>query len=343
MALTHEAKGTSRFRRAAVALIAFVLISAVFYAIFQHSIYWRIKPLIEFIAQVPLSNIRVCICASQREVEFRRNDGLRIRGSLYGQISDRGQPTLLILHGNTPLGRKLALYEVLADKLRERGYLVLTIDLAGSGESDDPLTLGTLEALGTDKDVYAAVDYLKSLQREESSETYSIHVIGHSGGATPALSAGIEHPDIKTITAIGPPRRVSELLSLPRWREYYWRRMQLKGHQVYGRALPGWFTQELWLKMALENDMVQHIDYFANANHKPVLLLDGGLESEEDKLFLRAYYHRITQPKRYITIPKSDHYSNTIAFLRLNLYDKDVVDHTVAEIDRWVATARVKY
>jgi pimeloyl-ACP methyl ester carboxylesterase len=350
MALIHKAREASGSRRAVVALIALVVIGAAGYWIFQHSIYWRIKPLIEFIGQVPFSHMRTCLCTPQREVEFRRDDGLRIRGSLYGHISDHGQPTLLILHGNTPLGRKLALYEILADKLAKRGYLVLTIDRAGSGESDDPFTLGTVEALDAKKDVYAAVDYLRSLQRPESFERYGVHVIAHSGGAIAALSAGIKHPDIKTITLIGPPRRDSELLSLQRWRDYYWHRMQARWQKVYGHSLPAWFTQESYVQWALNNDMVKYVDYFASAKHKPLLLLDGGLESEEDRRFLRDYYHRITQPKRYVTIPSADHYSNTTTFhaglralipFRLDLYDKDVVDRTVAEIGRWIDSASI--
>jgi pimeloyl-ACP methyl ester carboxylesterase len=335
MNLRHKVKETSSVR-VTVAVIAFLLISAAGYAIFQHSIYWRIKPLIEFIAQVPVSNIRVCICAPQREVEFRRDDDLRIRGSLYGHISARGQPTLLIIHGNTPLGRKLALYEVLAEKLAERGYLTLTIDRAGSGESDDPFKLGRAVVLDMNKDVYAAIDYLRSLQHAEALQAFGVHVIGHSGGAAPALSAGIKHPDIRTITAIGPPRRIRELFSEPRWRDYYWQRMQKSWKKVYGYSLPAWFTKAMWLERILDNDMVEHIQYFSSTNHKPLLLIDGGLESEDDRIFLQDYYAKITDPKSYVTIPKSDHYANTTAFLQFNLYDHTVVNETVVEINQWI-------
>jgi hypothetical protein len=43
--------------------------------------------------------------------------------------------------------------------------------------------------------------------------------------------------------------------------------------------------------------------YLANLGHKPLLLMDGEREREEDRSYLAAYYGRNAEPKRYVTVP----------------------------------------
>ena len=138
-----------------------------------------------------------------RDFKLKREDGLEIGASVYGTKEEGVKPGIILLHGNTPLGRKLAFYRVLSTKLAARGYIVLSIDFAGFGESGDPFQFNTVEALDQIKEVSAALNYLKSLRNLDKDKIY---LIGHSGGAQTAIIFGTRDNDIKKIVAIGPPR-----------------------------------------------------------------------------------------------------------------------------------------
>ena len=91
-----------------------------------------------FIKNASLRDMRACLCGPQRNVVIERPDGLRISASLYETHDASEFPAVLLIHGNIPDGRNFHVYKVLASKLADRGYRVLTIDIPGYGESDDP-------------------------------------------------------------------------------------------------------------------------------------------------------------------------------------------------------------
>ncbi len=286
-----------------------------------------------------LLDLRVCRCGPEVDVRFQRDDGLTIAGSLYGVGDSQERPAILLLHGNTPRGRNLPLYKVLGRKLSDRGYLVLAIDTAGFGESGDPFSFGTLEALDDAKDVHAALSYLKSL---DSVQLSRIYIVAHSGGAIGGFVAGIEDGDVKGIAAIGPPRRASERQQDPADADYWWDRAKRTRREVYDSEFPSWWTKEAMVEYRRSSDsnMDNHLGYFSTAGHKPLLLIDGELESEADKDYLREYYESIVEPRKYVTIPGSDHYANSRhnelgAFVR---YDRKTITATVSEIDRWIGS-----
>lgn len=310
-----------------------LVIITISYTIFHQHMPWRMKLLVNVFLNASLSDLRICLCLPEREIELSRGDGLRIRGSLYLSVVGKQHAGILFLHGNTPQGRKLPMYRVIAKKLQERGYSVLAIDFAGFGESENPFSLNSEAALNNDQDTVAAIEYLKKLPNIDQQRLY---IIGHSMGATSALSVGISEPQIKAIIVIGPPRRLTERLSDSKDRDYFWRRAQETFHTVYRETFPDWYSREVWLKTTLRSDMSSHIDYFSTPGHKPLLLLDGGRETKADKAYLREYYDKISGPKRYVTISNSDHYANSHGFFGVKLYDIAVVKQTVDAIDKWL-------
>ena len=150
-------------------------------------------------------------------------------------------------------------------------------------------TYGTdrlLDAINYNKDVYAAINYLRTFEDIKKSQIY---VIGHSRGATAAFHVGIKDSGIKKIVAIGPPRRVSEWLRAESNREYFWERAKHLRWRIYKKEFPSWYTKTLWLEQFVKNDINKHISYFLQELHKPLLLVDGELESEKDRLYLKNY------------------------------------------------------
>ena len=75
-------------------------------------------------------------------------------------------------------------------------------------------------------------------------------------------------------------------------------------------------------------------DYFYG-DHIPILLIDGGLEIEEDKIFLKATFENMTEPKRYVTVNNTRHYSNTTSIGDFMVYNDRIITETVNIIDDW--------
>lgn len=280
-----------------------------------------------------ITKIAICRCSSDREVRLRRDDGLTTAASIYEPNGSEPRPGILLIHGNTALGRRLAMYKVLAAKLAERGYFVLTFDNPDFGESDDPYRFGTLEALDNDSMFAAAVQYLIN---NTNVDKHNISVIGHSGGALTALNQGIAMDEVKNIILIGPPRRVRERLTNVDDMNYFWRRLQNTHKFVYGTPIPKWFTADLFSERAQGGAMEEYLEYFLREGHKALMLVDGEHEKEADKLYLEQYYSMLVKPKKFVRLRWSDHYCNTAQSLGLIFYDKRVIHQLVSEVTQWL-------
>lgn len=301
----------------------------------QNYLPWSVQRITKLIDKSSLSifDLRGCLCAADRNITVRRGDGLRVSGSLYGLKHSETRGGILLLHGNTPLGRNLSLYRIMAKKLAERGYLILTIDFTGFGESDDPFHLEVQGALDRDRDVDASLEYLSSLDELNGEEIY---LIGHSMGASPAMRLGAQDPRVAGIIAIGPSRRVATRMADPLDREYWWGRAQKTRRQVYGKPFPVWFTKEKWLERSMRWDIGRYLPLFSQAAHAPLLLIDGELENEKDKLYLQNYSKKLTGNTKHITISGSDHYSNSLGVMGFHIYDLKAMNQTVSEILQWM-------
>lgn len=247
---------------------------------------------------------------------------------------------MVLIHGNTPIGRKLPFYKVLSGKLSRKGFYVLALDLLGYGGSEN---VSSLEQIWNFKEIDAAIDYLHSLENINQDE---IFLIGHSRGGAPAIEIGISNSIVKKIVAIGPPRRMKEriLSDGAKDREYFWNRALQTFQQVYNKQVPEWYTFERWLSLSSKRDIEKYIPYFSSHGHKPVFFIDGSLESKKDLQYLREYYKQIEEPKKYLTIQNSDHYGNTsgiTGLFEINTYDKEVIDQIVSVIADWFMSEHV--
>jgi pimeloyl-ACP methyl ester carboxylesterase len=258
------------------------------------------------------------------------NDGeIRIIGSLYLYPQPDRYPGIVLLHGSTPAGRKLPLYMLLAKTLAYRHYAVLSIDLRGFGESDDPKLIDRADSWDVSRDVYRAVSYLRSLPFVDSSKIY---LIGHSMGGSYAVAASMDHQRISKVVAIGPGRRVySRILSpVAPHQQYFHERFSLD------RKLQHMLPIGVFLQVADSWKLENYLDYFSGNHHPPILLIDGALESKGDLSYLSDFSERISQPKLYVTIPNSDHYSNTMGIGPFIVYDARAFGQLVDVIDRWL-------
>ena len=272
---------------------------------------------------------RVYVDSYGERVVFQ-DQGLEVVGTLYRPEGGDPSPGVILVHGSTPEGRKLGLYRVLGHELASRGYTVLSLDQRGYGESADPPDLNKVEAYDTTGDIIAGVDYLRAVPGVDPDRLY---IIGHSGGAEPAIAAGIEDPRLLKIVAIGPPRRVDERLGFESSPEFaYFQRRTMRYMRLH-EPIP---TQVFQTLIQAEN-IEKYRGYFSTPGHKPLLLVDGSLESEQDREYLQAYYKSISEPKAYVTLAGADHYANTANFGSIIISDQRAVEELVDTLDSWLS------
>ena len=271
-----------------------------------------------------------CFDIVTTEVDFLSGN-LRLRGTLYspGFSFRKNHPTIVICHGGTSLGRRLALYAVMAKKLATRGYIVLTFDFRGFGESEDPRRYETFSDLDFVHDVSSALSYVSELKSVDPS---SLYVIGHSFGAGVAVMAGIRDYRVQKVISISPGR--------------------LTKRRFFGENAP----DSDFPRIRMSNDMklapipkavfYPHLkDYIAEAVldfpiHPPILLIDGGSEHQEELVFLENVYEEMTEPKGYATIRAADHYfgtrPNQNGFAENISYDEGVVRELIDVIEQFI-------
>jgi dienelactone hydrolase len=261
---------------------------------------------------------------------------LRIAGTLYSPAPILGRhPAVVISHGGTRLGRRLALYTVAARKLAERGYVVLAIDLRGFGDSERPRRFENSSDLDFPQDIVAAVDYLNTLHRVDPRR---INVAGHSFGAGVAVAAAVRDHRIARAVSIAPGRN------------------NLKRFYGPGAPDPGYPSRRMSRDMGVDPPIPPALfdphlkDYAAEAildypTHPPILLVDGGEERTDDLSFLGDVAARMTAPKGYVTIPGADHYFGTgrdqEGSATAPACNAAVMDALVAAIDDWLRKGRL--
>jgi pimeloyl-ACP methyl ester carboxylesterase len=330
----------------AVALALGVLLSGV---LVERRYRWQLRRLLdERLEATGAMDVRLGFFPPDGQIEIERSGGLRLVAREYVPDGET-RATILLLHGYTPKGSGLALYRILGRRLATAGYRVVAPDFAGFGRSGDPFSIPSEGGFRTDLDVRAWLDRLAAAPRTVDRPTF---IVAHSAGVSAGLPIGLEDPGVSGIAAIGPSRNVVEDMKDPEQEEYWWRRVQDTHRQVYSKDLPAWYTRQRWLAQALGEGpgiamrlpMERYLPLLQVEGHRPVLLVDGERELQEDRAYLEAYYEAMAEPKDYRTLARSDHYSNVgdLGYLGagdlgpLAVYDREVVEATVALLDQWI-------
>jgi len=276
---------------------------------------WRFRHEVDVVRRIGPGNISIRYDSGGQRVSFL-SDGLNIVGDLRQAGHGDARPGIVLLHGSSPWGRRLALYRLLAGELCSRGYVVLTIDVRGFGESDDPVSLTDLQALDGSRDVIRAINFLSSSSHVDADR---ISLVGHSMGGGLAIKAGIGDTRVRKIIAIGPPRRVRERIDqeLSDWRSRF------SHDRRFDRQVP--------------LDVVRRL-LLSSEDHPAIFLIDGEWEDPRDQWYLSGFYEQIQGPKRYVTMKGTGHYLSTAGFFGcpIVLYDARILRKTVDEIDAWL-------
>jgi pimeloyl-ACP methyl ester carboxylesterase len=301
---------------------------------------WFLSPLLPWTLKSRLERVfihgsfldkRLGCTPSRKSVAIPAGD-LILAGDLYQpEEASARHPTILMVHGSTRWGRRLALYPLLAESLSREGYLVLVMNLRGFGDSQTPTDTTSVLAWDSTKDVSAGLTFLESLDEVDGEQLF---VIGHSLGGTWALKTSEKDSRIKKVVAIGPGPKLKELS--PRRRE----ELQARFSRVRNLEPP--ISQDTFQKIFEANLLEAALEHFKGELHQPVLLIDGELESEYNKAFLEEQYRQMTHPKRHIGLENAAHYLNVAGLEELHrfpllgnlvLYDRRTLREAVATID----------
>lgn len=259
---------------------------------------------------------------------FFTGDGVRIAGTLFttGQIN---APGIIFLHGSSVEARKLGFCLLVCQQLANKGFHVLSMDMRGFGESEEPEVINSVESWQSKGDVQKAVDFLMA---NANVDTNALYIVGHSAGANQAIIAGIHDPRIKKIIAIGPSRRVKERVLSDNAQN----RQYLIDRFAHDRMLNESLTWDTYRQIAINAMIDTHIPSYQTEGHKPIFLIDGGLEGQADQEFLQNVYRQLSHPKKYLTIRGSNHYSNIKELGPFIFYHRQVVDELINSITTWL-------
>lgn len=253
--------------------------------------------------------------------------GFKLVGDLYIHKDKKIKSQIVFLHGTTikGFGRDLLFYRYICKELYKKGYNVFAYDARGYGESEGPDRVDSMNDLDFVGDVS---NVITCLLKKEEQRFLDITLLGHSFGGGVAISAGIKDPRIKRIIAISPPRRIRErFLSDRSPHDFEWVRKIKSEDMGLSHLIPPELMKEMLETYDIENVIKTPFD-------KPILLIDGALESEPDRIFLKRIYEKIKGAKAYKTIEDAGHFFGTVE--GLTVVNISEMQNLVTTIDQWI-------
>jgi dienelactone hydrolase len=118
-------------------------------------------------------------------------DGLALAATIYAPAGDGPFPGVVLSHMS---GGTQGDWDALPEALRQAGYIVLTFDFRGHGESE-----GNLDPPSAALDLTTALSYLRTLPEVATGQ---IGLVGASMGGMTSVIVGADNPDVRTVVGI---------------------------------------------------------------------------------------------------------------------------------------------
>jgi pimeloyl-ACP methyl ester carboxylesterase len=277
-----------------------------------------------------IADIRVCSCQPSRVDRVVLQDRFETTFFIYDHGGTNKRPGIVLIHGNVWNGQQLSTYQLVAHLLAKEGFIVLSFDKVGFGESDDPFGQGpsaVASAFDTISQLEEAVEYLIEHSNVDPS---NITLLGHSGGVTEALRLGQLSSRIANVVAwVAPfaPANESEIESNI---IYLTDKFHSRYELLYGRNIPNWFN---WDLTGIEDEDPEDIlKYYRNKDHKPLILVLGENDQPHAHHLVRRTFETLSEPKELLFIQRADHYLNTAQSLRWVFYDREIASDLIKKL-----------
>jgi pimeloyl-ACP methyl ester carboxylesterase len=238
------------------------------------------------------------------KVPASRPGDVDIAAAVYRPRSGGQAPTVIVLHGAYPWGRKEALIRLIGARLSELGWLVIAPDARGFGESGDPADVDDPESWRTANDLDRVIDFAIETGDVDPEQ---IFVLGHSMGANHAIEGGLGNPKVKAMVLIGPARYIAGEDVDPG----DWERARFAADRGLDHPASSDLTKFVY---SLGNIRLWRETQLARPDHKPILLIDGELEGPAKLEYLRRIVDQLPGEVEYHTLPDTGHYCGARSF-----------------------------
>jgi pimeloyl-ACP methyl ester carboxylesterase len=239
-------------------------------------------------------------------------------------------PAVLLLHGSSPRGRKLGMNMLLADRLREQGWFVVTPDSRGFGDSDVPANIADPSAWSVRSDISRLAEFAL---RHPASEG-SLAAIGHSHGGSQLLQTGFQDLPFSAAILIGPSRHSSDK---PPSR---WERARFSSDRRIPRLMPLNVVASTREQQDILRWAAGVLDGAARPP-PPLLLIDGEREGERLIGILSRAAVMLGPNASHVTVQGSHHYCGAYQLpwpMKTIYYRPETFDRCVAAITGFLSS-----
>ncbi len=255
-----------------------------------------------------------------KRVIFKEHD-FRLPAYVFAPRRSGTFPGVIFCPGNLPTGKDTALYVEFCRRLAGRGYIVLSYDMKGYGETKEVSNFDVSKDLDFVGDALAAVSYLDKLSIINKEK---LSIIGHSSGGNIAFAAGAKDPRVRNIASLSPgdfdPRRRS-----PRAKIHYRNRLAIG----LGYKMPMEYYDKVVTPLTMEN-------YLPLDSSKRVLFSNAGLESRNQINFAKRIFEIIKVPKEFVMIEGAEHTYGARLIDGNKILDPAKIEELVNAIDSWL-------
>lgn len=266
------------------------------------------------------TDIGVCACQPDRVERVVIPPGFETTFSIYEPGEPGPHPGLVLIHGNTWMGQRLSLYRLIAHSLAKKGFIVLTYDKIGAGESDDPYMLGpdgVAAAYNAEDQAQHALEYLIE---NTNVDPNSISLFGHSSGVSEALRVGQWDDRVTSVVVWQAPFAPQSQIEVDANLDQLSRKWIATHRIVYGTDIPEWFEWEMTGIVEEDPDIVWK--YFRRPDHKPIIVFLAENDNPQYQDSIYDLFDSLSEPKDLIFLSRSNHYMNTAQSLRWVFYDR---------------------
>ena len=256
-----------------------------------------------------------------REVIISGPHTFSLEGKIYYPRSFPGvkHPGILFLHGTLPKGKDTRLYKALLKELAKSGYLVLTFDLRGFGDSYKVSNFRVPEDLDFAADVKSALRYMiEKLPVDKKNIT----IAGHSLGGNLSFAVGAVSPEVRNIISIAPGNyEFPEHYSPKRKQQYISKLETAVGHSI---------SVKYWERLARPLNLFQYLPIKGPKNVY-LILADG--DWPDVVRYTEKLFNELKTEKALVIIPHSNHNFGAEYFKGNEIIDLGPVRTLAEEID----------
>jgi len=283
-----------------------------------------------------LTDIRVCTCQPDQIDRVLLVDRFETTFFIYDRGGSAPRPGIVLIHGNVWMGQRLSTYRLVAKSLADAGFIVLTFDQIGFGESDDPFGQGPAAVADAYDHVSQAEEAVTYLIENTDVDPDNITLLGHSGGVTVALELGKSSDRIANVVIWPAPYAPADESAIKANLVYLSGKFEARYELLYGRSIPDWFEWEMTGIEEQDPDVIW--EYYRMQNHKPLILVLGEHDEPAAHPYVIDTFESLAEPKDLVFVSRADHYLNTAQTLHWVFYDRiivrELVDSLVASLDK---------